>query len=401
LKNQTTVPPNQFIEQVKEVLENLYDLPFLQRHPLIKKISPSLASSDESAGQLLRRKLINTIETLNPHVGISLNSPKTRIGNLLRIYYIEGMTIQEVANELGLSMRQVYRDLRLGQESVATILWSQFEASQPDKPLDKEGQTDIPGDISRIEDKPRWIDLRPILEHTHKTVVQLAQQRQISLNMILPPQPVNISTIPAMAQQLIISTTSRTIQQSKDGQLSVELSTDSEQVVIEFIFISGRDTPSKLEFTPTISKLAEQLGWIILQEIYPGGKRVIRIKINVRIPTFLIIDDNEGLEQLIDRFLEGYPCQIVAARTSSEGLRLADELLPAVIILDIMMPEMDGWEILQRLRSRTRTAAIPVIICSVFYDPELAYSLGVFSCLSKPVQRENLLAALKEINAIQ
>jgi CheY-like chemotaxis protein len=232
-------------------------------------------------------------------------------------------------------------------------------------------------------------------------VAQLAQQRRISLTMDLPAQPVNVSTIPAIAQQLIISTASRTIQQSGDGQLTIGLSTDTDQVLIEFSFISEIAQPAGLDFTPAISKLADQLNWTVLQEIRPGGERVIRMKINARIPTFLIIDDNEGVEQLIDRFLEGYPCHVISARTSSEGLHLAEELLPAVIILDIMMPEMDGWEILQRLRSRPRTSAIPVIICSVFNDPELAYSLGVFSCVSKPIKRDDLLAALREVNVIQ
>jgi CheY-like chemotaxis protein len=397
MKNETSVPPDPFIEQIKEVLENLYDLPFLQRHPLIKKVTSSLTTSDESAGQLLRRKLINAIETLTPGGSIPANSPKTRIGNLLRIYYIEGMTIQEVANELGLSMRQVYRDLRLGQESVATLLWSQFEAARPES-AQKETNRE---DLNPIDDKPRWVDLRPILEHAYKTVAQLATQRLVTLTMNLPSQAVNISTIPAMAQQLIISMASRAIQQSNDGLLTLELIPDSDQVLVNYVFSSPKEPPVLLELTPAISKLAEQLGWKITQAMPGRGKRVVTLKINVQTPTLLIIDDNEGLEQLIDRFLEGYPCQIVGARTSSEGLKLASDLLPSAVVLDIMMPEMDGWEILQRMRANPRTAATPVIICSVFSDPELAHSLGAFSCLSKPVQREELLAALRRANTIQ
>ncbi len=83
-----------------------------------------------------------------------------------------------------------------------------------------------------------------------------------------------------------------------------------------------------------------------------------------------------------------------------EGLRLADDLAPAAIILDIMMPEVDGWELLQRLHTRASTSGIPVIICSAFSDPELAFSLGAASCLSKPLQRQDLLVALRHAGVI-
>jgi CheY-like chemotaxis protein len=65
-----------------------------------------------------------------------------------------------------------------------------------------------------------------------------------------------------------------------------------------------------------------------------------------------------------------------------------------------MMPEMDGWELLQRLRSHPSTAAIPVIICSVFNDPELAYSLGASTILTKPVKQTDLVDALRQVRVL-
>jgi CheY-like chemotaxis protein len=60
-----------------------------------------------------------------------------------------------------------------------------------------------------------------------------------------------------------------------------------------------------------------------------------------------------------------------------------------------MMPDMDGWEVLQRLRNHPATQHTAVIICSVFDDPELAYALGASSFLSKPVKREDIIKALR------
>jgi len=60
-----------------------------------------------------------------------------------------------------------------------------------------------------------------------------------------------------------------------------------------------------------------------------------------------------------------------------------------------MMPQQDGWEVLQLLRNRRRTRDIPVLVCSVIDDPELAFSLGAAEFLAKPVKREELLEALE------
>ena len=400
MTDQNTAPPEGFIEQTKEALENLYDLPFLQRHPLVQNVTMSSAHSGEAAGQVLRRKLIDAIETLSPGAPSSMRSPKARLGNLLRMHYIEGMTIQEVANELGLSMRQVYRDLRLGQESVATILWAQGEFGEPAEHAPDSTLT-AQVEIGHVEDKPRLVDLRALLEHAQKTVEQLALQRNVDYQVQLPTQPVMVSVVLAMAQQLVISIASRSIQQSHPNSLSFWMTSGSDQVTLTWAFVPGAFAASTSALTPTNMQLASQLGWVISQEDQPGGKRAITIKINIRNPILLVIDDNEGLEQLVDRYLEGYPCRIVGTKSGMEGLRLADDLEPAAIILDIMMPEVDGWELLQRLHTRPSTSDMPIIVCSAFSDPELAHSLGAAACLSKPLRRQDLLLTLRHARVIQ
>jgi CheY-like chemotaxis protein len=62
--------------------------------------------------------------------------------------------------------------------------------------------------------------------------------------------------------------------------------------------------------------------------------------------------------------------------------------------MDLMMPHMDGWELLQRLKLAPPTHTIPVIICSVINDPELAYSLGANHFIAKPLNKDALLSAL-------
>jgi CheY-like chemotaxis protein len=117
-------------------------------------------------------------------------------------------------------------------------------------------------------------------------------------------------------------------------------------------------------------------------------------------PSVLVIDDNEGLVKLIGRYLTDQACRVTAAADGREGLRLAQEEAPDAIILDVMIPQVHGWEVLQRLRNHPKTASIPVIICSVINDPELAQSLGASLFLPKPVSRSKILAALHQLQVL-
>jgi len=85
---------------------------------------------------------------------------------------------------------------------------------------------------------------------------------------------------------------------------------------------------------------------------------------------------------------------LVQARSSERAVRLARDLQPDVVILDVLMPSHDGWEILQTLRSESRTTNLQVVICSVIPDQALAASLGVTDFLAKPVTRQALLDLL-------
>lgn len=148
------------------------------------------------------------------------------------------------------------------------------------------------------------------------------------------------------------------------------------------------------------TRLMERLGWTARQQDQQDGHRTVALRMKARGPTVLVIDDNEGLVNLLKRYLADQPCGVIAAADGQEGLRMAQELLPDVIALDVMMPGMHGWEVLQRLRNQPRTENLPVIVVSVFNNPELAYSLGASLFLPKPVSRQQVLDALHQVGVL-
>jgi CheY-like chemotaxis protein len=397
-------PPGFFVEQVKQILEHLYDFPFLQVHPMAATSSKGIGSN-ETAGRQLRSKVIAAIEALNPGHEISFRAPHARLYNLLHLHYVEGMTIGEIAVELGLSTRQAYRDLKRGEKSVAMLLWSQQGEQEPviEKPSPQQSAlhvSSMQAEMAHLSSNFRSIDVSLLLQRAQKSVTQLAAERAIQIQLDTPGQPVVVSADASMALQVLISIFSRAIQQAAPGDLSLSLIAKSQEsaLVLEYRLDENIDQLPILENVTT--RLLQRLGWRARQEAQVGKRCRITIQMGSASPTVLVIDDNEGLVELLDRYLTGHNCRVLSTSNGPTGLQLAQEVQPDAIILDVMLPEMDGWEVLQILRNQHATRDIPIIICSVFNDPKLAYSLGASLFLPKPVRRDEILNGLRQLSIL-
>lgn len=114
--------------------------------------------------------------------------------------------------------------------------------------------------------------------------------------------------------------------------------------------------------------------------------------------TVLIIDDDPHSSELVERQLSSAGFTSIKATSGETGLELARQLLPDVITLDVMMPGLDGWQVLQKIKSDPITASIPVVMMSVLDQHLLAESLGATGWLHKPLHRpelKRLLAAIQ------
>ena len=112
------------------------------------------------------------------------------------------------------------------------------------------------------------------------------------------------------------------------------------------------------------------------------------------LPLILIVEDNPAASDLLAHHLLSGGFRVAFATTGPMALSQALALSPSAITLDIMLPEMDGWEVLKHLKADPLTASIPVIVVSVLDNQELAKALGALDFLVKPVERTSLLSAL-------
>jgi signal transduction histidine kinase/CheY-like chemotaxis protein len=112
----------------------------------------------------------------------------------------------------------------------------------------------------------------------------------------------------------------------------------------------------------------------------------------------LVIDDDQTVCEVMTRFLEREGFAVRTATGGREGLRLARELHPQAITLDIHMPDLDGWTVLAALKGDPQLADIPVVLVTIEDSRSRGYSLGASEYMTKPVDRERLISLLKEIS---
>jgi len=112
-------------------------------------------------------------------------------------------------------------------------------------------------------------------------------------------------------------------------------------------------------------------------------------------PTVLVVDDDRSARELISRGLAREGFRVITAANGEEALHLARSQRPDVISLDVLMPGMDGWTVLRSLKADPLTASIPVVIVSMLDDRDIGFALGAADYLTKPFDRERLVAALR------
>ena len=116
------------------------------------------------------------------------------------------------------------------------------------------------------------------------------------------------------------------------------------------------------------------------------------------ISTVLVVDDNPQNLELLLAYLEDVNCKTVSATEGAEAVDKAKQILPDLILLDVMMPKMSGFEVCKRLKNDPRTTDIPIIMVTALSelgDIERAIDSGTDDFLSKPVNRLELLTRVK------
>jgi signal transduction histidine kinase/DNA-binding response OmpR family regulator len=114
-------------------------------------------------------------------------------------------------------------------------------------------------------------------------------------------------------------------------------------------------------------------------------------------PTVLVVEDNPHAVDLLSLYLHGDGFGVTVANDGAAGIALARDIHPAAIVLDILLPQMDGWDFLALAKADPEIAHIPVVIVSMLDERGKGFALGAADYLVKPVHRDSLLATMRRV----
>lgn len=406
---------DQFQDDVREALEHLYDYRFLESHPLARALTGE--ANGWQRGTALHRLLVETINRLKPPDGTPAHSPLWRRYRHAAMRYIEKATVLQIAEELGVSERQTRRDRQDAIVAVADLLEPRLG---PALRADPEGARRPPStqslaamgltldkEVARIStpEPHSPVPLADALAGVLSIVAHLASQKGLRPRTRSPEHLPPLAAERTVVRQILLSAVMWVVELAAPNQeieVVAEVERGNLRVGIEFS-VAEPASSDRLEAAAgrlaVGSKLATMQGGSIRTERSGAVGRIELTLPTVQQPTVLIVDDNPGMRRLMRRYLSGRSYLVLEAPNATDALRLATDAQPDAVTLDLMMPTTDGWELLQALRSQPRTRQIPILVCSVLKERDLALSLGAADFLAKPITRDALLQALSGVVA--
>jgi signal transduction histidine kinase/ActR/RegA family two-component response regulator len=153
---------------------------------------------------------------------------------------------------------------------------------------------------------------------------------------------------------------------------------------------------SKFSFLLPVSTEQEMSSPNLLSPNFRSAERLVPIE-DVTVQTILLIEDEASLRDMMHRTLEAEGHMVVDVQDGVQALEIAAGVLPDLIVLDIYLPNMSGWQLLERLKEDSSTASIPVLICTASEDEARARKMGATAYLHKPFSPEQLLAYVKDL----
>ncbi len=301
-------------------------------------------------------------------------------------------------------------------------------------------------DLSKIEAGkmeiiPKPMSVGQLLEITKENLMSLAALKNIQLELTVPAGLPKIESDETKLHQVLTNIVGNAVKFTEEGSVKILVKQNAENV---FISVSDTGIGISKEMLPHVFdefrqgdgttsrryegtglglaiayKITKVLGGDIKVESVLGEGSVFTIRIpigwheniqalnsNIEFisptsptngSTILVVDDDPVTVQMISTYLKEEGFNTLIAHSGKEALQLAEKHQPFAITLDVIMPEMDGWEVLQKLKSNTKTKHIPVIAISVSNERDTGFALGAVGYIQKPIDRKILISEIKKV----
>lgn len=396
----------QFLKHLRDALNHLYDPDRLRRSPLASIFDVADRFDTPSA---LQRILTEAIESLKPGVEEPPRSHSRQVYDLLMYRYVQQFSQQEVADQLGMSVRHLRREQRVALETLTYHLWEQYGLEKRlDEAAEATAQVAEPDsiagdDLAWLKDVPSDspTDLSQMIPAVLELAQPLAARHDVRLETKLADNVSNLAVHPIALRQILLNLLTVAIHRASGRQVTVLALPEGLDVEIWVRVHPGqRDTPPSagvndegvsLDLACRLAEMCRCTLALSAEDETFGA--TLTLPAVEQLPV-LAIDDNADTIQLMQRYTTGTRYRLLGTHDLEQALDLAEQFSPQIVVLDVMMPQLDGWEVLGRLRQHPLTSHTPIIVCTILPQEELALSLGASGFVRKPITRQSFLAAL-------
>ena len=388
---------------LRSALSHLYDADRLRQNPLVAYFG---LSQRFDACAVLRGNLIDAIGALKPKLDDPAQERAWRVYESLYCCYVQQLSQQVVADQLAMSPRQLRREQQEALELLADQLWEKY---QPRGLLSGAPEALSPDTSPTISPEFAWLKealpenpsgLGDELTRVMELAQPLAAQSQVRLTLNTPDPLPPLAVHPVALHQIMLNLLGIAIPRVRGGEAAIEARLSRWEAVIRVrcaapMLSATPVTPEEAASLNIAQQLTELSGGQLHVALAPGEPFEASLTLSAlqRLPV-LVVDDNADALSLFLRYTNGTRYRVIGTQDPGRVLSLAEEHSPQVVVLDVMMPRVDGWMELGRLRQHPLTERVPIVVCTILPQEKLALSLGASAFLKKPVTRQAFLPAL-------
>lgn len=375
---------------------------------------------------------------VNPALWLCVHAEPGRFGptELERAQALRGLLTQAMVGWMaGRRWATMSHELRTPVNAMigyAELLGEEQRQRLPDDALDKlarieQSGAEVLGIVSNlvslaqleagdVETQVQSVEVSATLDAVLSQLGSIAKRRRLDVKVDRGRGDFSVQSDAEKLHQLLTGVIGEVVRFTAASEVSIALQSRDEQVFLEVIDLSpGRRGRARRLEQSVLRQLGELLGVSFKVERSLRRGTVVElgvprawlgrgaeelslseeIELHENAKVVLVIDDDRDTRSVLKRTLERAGHSVVCARDGREGLRLASEVRPDVITLDVMMPRMDGWSVMERLKEDPDLRKIPVIMLTFVDDKQRGLAFGADHFMSKPVDRRELLEVME------
>jgi CheY-like chemotaxis protein len=399
-----------FINSLREALSNLYDPYELKRNPLQAILADQMAGS----GNDLKQTLMNAINILMPDVHTPYDTKAWKVYELLNYRFIDQLDQKETAKNLLISLRTLQRLSPEAIEILAEQIISEFQVTLADDGLvDRQIETRTP-DPSALDEtwvketeflksqySASYIDIHQVLKEISQILQPISAADRGSVQINFPEETWLVMGQVTLLRQAVLTAIS--LFDNQPGSLIV-ISSQQKGLQGE-MHITGRtrvggdpggDPFPGTDIPTALSNLMQILKGSLEFKLVSPGELSICLSLPVqRQFNIMVIDDNADAIRLVNKYLAHSIYTVTGVQEPERAISEIEKNKPSLVLLDVMLPNIDGWMLLSQIRRKPTISTIPVIVSTILPQEGLSISLGADGFLRKPFTQQELLTLLE------